>query len=86
MNVAEITAELATGAVFGYQCVGDPATLMIGVPRDRTRPAMWMSSSGTTVMLAQFHSMQMAALAVVFLNRHNEAVQHVINTHEKKNG
>ena len=88
-TVAEIRAEVLSGATFGYQCVGDDATLCIGIPKGRVRPALWVSVGIETIMLAQFHGEVEAAFAIKFLDQHSDAVQHVIdryNTQEKPNG
>lgn len=88
-TVEAIRGELLNGSTFGYQCVGDEATLCVGIPKGRVRPALWVSSGKKTVMLAQFHGEAEAALAIKFLDQHSDAVQHVIdryNTQEKGNG
>lgn len=76
--------------IHAYQNSSSPATLMIGVPNGRTRPALWAVVGTVNIMLAQFHGMDEMNALVEFMDAHTNDIQKVIDYHnhnaEKRDG
>lgn len=80
---------LADGDIHAYGISDMPgAHLCVGIPRGRSRPALWISSpaDGGSVILAQFHGEREAQIAINFLDTSADQINRVIQHYRIQNG
>lgn len=78
---------LADGDLYAYQITDRPgATLYLGYPPGRKRPALWIIAPEGSVILAQFHGEKEAQVTANFLDEMVNQINRVIQHYRIQNG